>query len=86
MVDWQITATTIHCEAVDDEVTLLVYKDWSVKCTGYGKYGAGKSTTARQRKNGQLKREPKCVGPECPQAISYKENLLSEEAKKGAER
>ena len=86
MVNWQLTATTIYCEAVADEVTLLVYKDWSVKCTGYRKYGASKSTIALQRKSRQLKRELKCLGPECPQAISYKEKLLSEEAKKEAER
>ena len=35
MVDWQVTATTIYCDAVDDDVTLLVYKDGSAKCTGY---------------------------------------------------
>ena len=39
MVNWQITATTIYCDAVDDEVTLLVYTDRSVRCTGYKKYG-----------------------------------------------
>ncbi len=37
--NWQVTATTVYCDAVDDEVTLLVYKDWSTKCTGYSKYG-----------------------------------------------
>ena len=26
MVNWQVTATTIYCDAVDDEITLLVYK------------------------------------------------------------
>ena len=25
-------------DAVDDEVTILVYKDWITKCTGYKKY------------------------------------------------
>jgi hypothetical protein len=29
--DWQITATTIYCDAVDDDVTIIVYKDWSTK-------------------------------------------------------
>ena len=38
MVDWQITATTIYCDAVDDEVTILVNKDWSTRCTGMRKY------------------------------------------------
>ncbi|MFC1902066.1 GYD domain-containing protein [Chloroflexota bacterium] len=38
MVDWVITATTIYCDAVDDEVTLLVHKDGTVKCIGHSKY------------------------------------------------
>jgi hypothetical protein len=33
--DWQLTATAIYCDAVDDDVTIIVYKDWSTKCTGY---------------------------------------------------
>jgi len=35
MVNWQVTEVTIYCDAVDDEVTIQVYKDGSVKCTGY---------------------------------------------------
>ncbi len=35
MVNWQITATTIYCEAVSDEVTIMVHKDWSVTCTAH---------------------------------------------------
>ena len=27
---WQITAKTIYCDAVGDEVTILVHKDWSL--------------------------------------------------------
>ena len=30
-------APTRYCDAVDDEVTILVYKDWSTRCTGYQK-------------------------------------------------
>lgn len=35
MVDWRVTATTIYGDAVDDDVTVLVYEDWSTRCTGY---------------------------------------------------
>ena len=86
MVNWQVTATTIYCDAVDDEVTLLVYKDWSAKCTGYRKYGeSGKTGTNLLKKKGkQLKRPLECVGPECHRVIQYKEGLLSEEAQKDA--
>jgi hypothetical protein len=41
MVDWEITATTIYCKAVDDEVTLLVSADGTCRCTGRQKYASG---------------------------------------------
>ena len=84
MVNWQVTAATIYCDVVDDEVTLLVYKDWSVECTGHQKYGKpGKdATNLPKRQNGQLKRQLNCTGPECHRVIQYKDKLFSEEAKK----
>ena len=87
MVDWQVTGITVHCDGVEDEVTLLVYKDWSTKCTGYAKYGeAGKGGTGLlKKKSRQLKRPMECAGPECPRVIQYKKRLLSEEAQKGAQ-
>lgn len=83
MVNWQVTAATIHCDAVDDEVTILVYKDWSVKCTGYRKYGEmNREAVKLLRERGrQLNKKLACEGLECYRAIQYKEKLLSEEAK-----
>ncbi|MFC1953950.1 hypothetical protein ACFLU7_00125 [Chloroflexota bacterium] len=82
MVSWQITATTIYCNAVDDEVTLLVPKDWLVKCTGYSKYGeVGRGVTELLKKSRRLKCKLECEGPECYRVIQYKEKLLAEEAK-----
>jgi len=85
MVDWQVTGTTIYCDAVDDEVTLLVYKDWSVRCTGYKKYGepTKEAVNLLKKKSRQLGRQLRCVGPECRRVIEYKEKLLAEEAQKG---
>ncbi len=81
---WQLTATTIDCDTVDEEVTILVYKDWSVKCTGHAKYTSSRETSRLLRKKSQsLKRRLECSGPECPQVIQYKEKLLSEESKSG---
>jgi hypothetical protein len=71
MVDWQITAATFRCATVDDEVTLLVYKDWSIKCTGF--MNAGKRKTAKNRKT-------PCMGTECQLAIDYRKKLQAEEA------
>lgn len=84
MVNWQVTATTIYCGAVDDEVTLIVYKDGSAKCIGYNKYGKPDRETRKllQRKSKPLKRRLECEGPECPRAIQYRDKLLAEEAPK----
>ena len=83
MANWQMTATTIYCDAVDDEVTLLVYKDWSIKCTGYSKYGKPGSENILREKSKQLKRRLECEGMECYRVLQYKEKLSAEEAKEG---
>ena len=83
MVNWRITAKTIYCEAVDDEVTLLVYKDGSARCTGCKKYGepGEEMVNLVKRKSKQLKRQPKCDGPDCYRIIEYRDKLFAEEAK-----
>mgnify|MGYP001059971853 CR=1 FL=1 len=84
MVDWQVTATTIYCDAVDDDVTVMVYKDRSTKCAGYRKYvenitkEAAKGLKKRAKKLG---RELKCEsGPECSRVIAYRDKIFAEEA------
>ncbi|MFH1650949.1 MAG: hypothetical protein ABID87_02425 [Chloroflexota bacterium] len=80
MFNWQITATTVHCEDVDDEVTVMVYKDGSIKCVGYEKYGASKEAIkALREKSRQSGRDLKCSGTDCPRAVQYREKLLAEE-------
>ncbi len=80
--NWQLTATTINCDAVDDEVTILVYKDWTVKCTAHAKYTSSRGASRLLRKKSlSLKRQLGCLGPECPKVIQYREKLLSEESK-----
>ena len=85
MVNWQVTATTIYCDAVDDEVTLMVYKDWSASCVGYSKYGEpGKEIVELLKdKSKKLRRHLACEGLECIRVIQYKDKLLAEEAEKG---
>ncbi len=83
MVNWQVTAATIYCDAVDDEVTLLLYKDRSAKCTGYRKYGEPDKEIAKvmKGKSKQLKRQLECEGLECYRIIRYRDKLFAEEAK-----
>ncbi|MFC1904115.1 hypothetical protein ACFLXJ_01950 [Chloroflexota bacterium] len=82
MADWKITATTIYCDAVDDEVTLLVYKDGSVKCIGHAKYSEPSKEVARlvEKKSRQLKRQLGCESPECYRVIQYRDRLFAEES------
>jgi hypothetical protein len=81
---WQLTATTINCDVVDDEATILVYKDWSVKCTGHARYGSPREGRVLPRKKSlSQERHLECLGPECPKVIQYREKLLSEESRSG---
>ncbi len=71
MVDWQVTAATFRCKTLNEEITLLVNKDWTVKCTGHMKFTGKKN----RQKNG-------CTGPECQLATAYRNKLQAEEAAK----
>jgi len=78
MVDWEITATTIFCESVDDEVTLIVTQDGKVKCTGQQKYAKSGKETARtmKKKSRQLGRQISCEGVGCARVTQYWDGLL----------
>ncbi len=78
MADWVLTATTIYCDAVDDEVTLLVYKDGTLKCTGYDKYSKPSKETAREIKikSRQLGKQLGCTEPQCHRLIQYRDKSL----------
>ncbi len=81
MSNWQITARTIFCEAVDDEVTVMVYKDASVRCTGCNKYTKPNEITRDlvKQKTGLLKRMIRCEGESCQRVTGYKTAILAEE-------
>lgn len=85
MLDWQVTATTIYCDAVGDEVTLLVYKDGSAQCTAYQRYGKPDKETVKlmRKKERQLKRHLACEGSECYRIVQYRDKLFGEEARRG---
>ncbi len=82
MVDWQITATTIYCDAVDDDVTLIVDKDWNVVCTGFKKYSEklDKATAKTlKQKSRQLGKILSCEGPFDFRVTNYRDKLKSQE-------
>jgi hypothetical protein len=80
MVDWEVTATTIFCDAVDDEVTVIVSQDGTVKCTGRQKYSQPGQETAREmkRKSQQLGKQLACKEDECSRVIQYRDKLLGQ--------
>jgi len=79
MVDWQITATTIYCDAVADEVTLMVHKSGGTRCTGYTKYGQPNADAAAclKKKAASLGKELACEGPVCSRVSAYRTHLLA---------
>jgi hypothetical protein len=80
VVDWQVTATTIYCDAVDDDVTIMVYKDWTTRCTGYEKYSGNlNQETAKmlKKKAKRLGRNLRCEGPLDCGATDYRDKLAA---------
>ena len=83
MVDWEITATTIFCSDVDDEVTLLISADGTVKCTGREKYSgknkaAAKAIKARGKKTGK---RLECPAGDCRNIQEQVRKFLGDESK-----
>ena len=83
MADWAMTATTLYCDAVDDEVTLMVYRDGTARCTGHGKYGQPDKEAARliRQKSRRTGKQPACEGLGCHWVTEYRQNLLAGEEK-----
>lgn len=82
MVDWQITATNIYCDSVDDYVTIVVYKDGTAKCTGYKRYTEKPTKEIDKmlkKKNRKLCRELRCEGPLDYRITYYRSKLFAEE-------
>jgi hypothetical protein len=79
---WLVTAKTIYCDAVDDDVTIMVYKDGSTTCTGYRKYGESpnKETAKMLKKRAKrLGRNLECEGPLDHRITDYRDRLRAED-------
>ncbi|MFA5628891.1 MAG: hypothetical protein WC958_01300 [Dehalococcoidales bacterium] len=75
MTDWQLTATTIFCDDLNDEVTIIVYKDGKTRCTGYDFF----VKTSADPKEKKALNGIKCDGPVCKRVAAYKEKIFAEE-------
>jgi len=82
MVDWQVTATTLYCDAVDADITVMVDADGGVRCAGMLKY-LEKPTpeTLRQlkKRSRRLGRQLACEGDTCPRTSAYRDKVFAEE-------
>ena len=82
MTDWQVTATTIYCDAVDNDVTLIVDKDWNVRCIGYTRYMTNldkETCRTLKQKSRRLGRDLKCEGPQDFRVTDYRNRLIAQE-------
>jgi len=79
MADWVMTATTIYCDAIDDEVTLIVHRDGTSKCTGYKKYSKPDKETAKliKTRSQQSGKKLGCAEPVCSRLTQYRDKLLA---------
>jgi hypothetical protein len=77
---WQITATTMKCDYVNDSVTIMVDKDWSTRCSWYRRYKQKANEDKKYKFEKEVKLKiTKCAGTECPLAITYRDKLIQEE-------
>jgi len=82
VTNWQITAKTIFCDSVDDEVTVMVFKNGSTRCTGSQKYNQPNDITLGliKKKTKRAKRPIKCEGDGCIRVSQYQEKIMAEES------
>jgi len=73
MVNWQVTATTIYCDELGGEVTIMVYRDGKTRCTGRARF----SSSDKSSKPVRVKSV--CMGAECSKVNQYRDKLMAEE-------
>ncbi len=82
VTNWQITVTTIYCDAVDDDVSLMVDKDLNIRCTGYRRYITNfdkETDRILRQKSRKLGRNLRCEGPQDFRVTRYRNELIAEE-------
>ncbi|MFC1872214.1 hypothetical protein ACFLYV_00625 [Chloroflexota bacterium] len=81
MTDWKVTAITIFCEDVCDEVTFIVDRAWQANCVSAPKYlNPDKEVLKAFRIRAENDKRPECTGAECPRLAAYVAKLQAEEA------
>jgi hypothetical protein len=65
---WQVTATTVRCDWVDDFAVIMVHPDKTAKCAFYNRYS--------ERSEGK-KRLKRCKWPDCPLVNEFRERAFT---------
>jgi hypothetical protein len=80
LTEWEVTAATVYCTAVDDEVTLLIYRDGQVNCTGQQLYQNPDRGNARRlvERSGRAGRKLACSGTGCVTIRDYLAEIFQE--------
>ena len=82
MTDWQVTATTIYCDAVDADVTVMVDAGGGVRCAGVLKYLTQTTPNIQRqlkRRSRKLGHQLACEGDDCPRTLAYRDRIFAEE-------
>lgn len=80
MVDWEVTATTIFCESVNDEVTIIVNANGTTTCSGKQKYEKPSRDVKNslKTKSREAGKQLACLGEKCPSLKQYRDKWLGE--------
>jgi hypothetical protein len=65
---WQVTATTINCNSVDDFAVIMVYGDSTAKCSYVSRHSRVKDSRKRLRA---------CRWPDCPLVNKFRNRALA---------
>jgi len=78
MADWEVTATTIFCDSVNDEVTVIVNGDGTFRCSGHQKYGKPEKIIRNSLKSESKTagKQLKCLGDACNLAKSTRDKVM----------
>jgi hypothetical protein len=78
--NWQVTATTVHCEFIGDFVTIIVNKDWSTKCVWHNRYKQKALADKKYKVDKKIRLKiDRCQGPDCSYTTVYRDKLVKEE-------
>jgi hypothetical protein len=78
---WQITATTVSCDRVDDYVTVMVHGDWTCSCTWCSRYKLAAADNPRKKFARDVRAKiAGCQGPHCSIVLAYRDKLIAEDA------